>query len=98
MVPLGASWENGETFKICFSEMSAGDGGAEGGGHVLVISDASDRQELTIKVAGVVFRFQLRDELRLLPQQAVPVQVVEKLMLLHLGGSSCVWNHITTNQ
>lgn len=50
---------------------------------------------LTIKVTGVILGFQLWDKLCLLPQQAVPVQVVEKLMLLHLSGSSYTRNNAT---
>lgn len=44
---------------------------------------------LTVKVAGVLLRLQVRDELRLLPQQTVPVQIGEERVLLHLVRSSC---------
>lgn len=43
----------------------------------------------TVKVAGVVLGLQLGDELGLLPQQAVPVQLGEERVLLHLEGASC---------
>ena len=43
----------------------------------------------TVKVAGVVFRLQLGNELGFLPQQAVPVQVCEERVLLHLKSTSC---------
>lgn len=44
---------------------------------------------LTVKVAGVVLRLQLGDELSLLPQQPVPVQMEEEGMVLHLMCPSC---------
>ena len=43
----------------------------------------------TVEVTGVVLRLQLRDELGFLPQQAVPVQLCEERVLLHLKGTSC---------
>ena len=43
---------------------------------------------LTVKVAGVVLGLKLWDELGLLPQKAVPVQVVEELVVLHLTGAT----------
>lgn len=43
----------------------------------------------TVKVAGVVLRLQLRNELGFLPQQAVPVQVCKERVLLHLKGTAC---------
>ncbi len=46
-------------------------------------------QRRTVEVAGVVLRLQLRDELGLLSQQAVPVQLCEERVLLHLKGTSC---------
>lgn len=61
--------------------------------HALTIPEV-----LTVEVAGVVLGLQLRDKLRLLPEQAVPVQVVEELMLLHLSGSSCTWMEAHNNQ
>ena len=39
---------------------------------------------LTVEVAGVLFVLQRRDELRLLPQEAVPVDRLEENVLLHL--------------
>lgn len=39
---------------------------------------------LTVKVAGVFLRLQVRDELGFLPQQGVPVQLCEEGVLLHL--------------
>lgn len=44
---------------------------------------------LTVKVAGVILRLQLGDELSLLPQQPVPVQMEEEGMVLHLMCTSC---------
>lgn len=46
-------------------------------------------RRLTVKVAGVVLRLQLGNELSFLPQQAVPVQLCEERVLLHLKGTSC---------
>lgn len=51
--------------------------------------DAGREAELTVEVAGVVLGLQLRDELGFLPQQAVPVQVLEELVLLDLGRPAC---------
>lgn len=52
---------------------------------------------LTVKVAGVILRLQLGDELCLLPQQAVPVQTVKELMVLDLIRPSCLKIHIQSN-
>lgn len=51
--------------------------------------DVEREAELTVEVAGVVLGLQLRDELGFLPQQAVPVQVLEELVLLDLGRPAC---------
>lgn len=48
-------------------------------------------EEPTVKVAGVLLRFQVRDELGLLSQQTVPVQLCEERVLLHLKRSA--WWH-----
>ena len=42
----------------------------------------------TVEVAGVLLRLQVRDELGLLPQQAVPVHLQEERVLLHLEGAT----------
>ena len=52
-------------------------------------SESRSETRRTVKVAGVVLRLQLGDELGLLPQQAVPVQLGEERVLLHLEGASC---------
>lgn len=51
------------------------------------------RLSLTVKVACVVLRLQLRDELCLLSQQTVPVQTMKKLMVLDLVCTSCITTH-----
>ena len=50
---------------------------------------------LTVEVAGVVLGLKLRDELGLLPQKAVPVQMVEELVVLHLTGTTYRWSRST---
>lgn len=52
---------------------------------------------LTVKVAGVILRLQLGDELCLLPQQAVPVQTVKELMVLDLICPSYLKINIQSN-
>ncbi len=52
---------------------------------------------LTVKVAGVILRLQLGDELCLLPQQAVPVQTVKELVVLDLICPSYLKIHIQSN-
>lgn len=82
-------------FLLLFLEMSAG--GAEQ--RLARSARALTTPEvLTVEVAGVVLGLQLRDELGLLPEQAVPVQVVEELVLLHLGGASCACMEAHDNQ
>lgn len=44
---------------------------------------------LTVKVAGVVLGFKLRDELCLVSQESCPVQGQEEGVLFHLMGAPC---------
>ena len=48
----------------------------------------SCRDRLTVKVACVLLRLQLRNELSFLPQQAVPVQLSEERVLLHFNSTT----------
>lgn len=43
----------------------------------------------TVKVTGVLFSLQLRDEFSFLPQESVPVQTQEEQVHFYLGGSRC---------
>lgn len=43
----------------------------------------------TVKVASVILRLQLRNELCLLPQETVPVQISKKTVLFHLKRTPC---------
>lgn len=48
---------------------------------------------LTVEVAGVLLRLQMRDELGFLSEQTAPVQITEERMLLHLERSTCAQTH-----
>lgn len=43
---------------------------------------------LTVKVAGIIFRFQLRNKFSLLAKKSCPVQTSEERVLLHLTSTA----------
>ena len=57
--------------------------------------------ELTVEVAGVLLVLERWDELRLLPQQTVPINGHEEDVLLHLKQQSIIrmsWKRMARNQ
>lgn len=60
------------------------------------MNEMSPGSTLTVKITGVLLGLQVRNELGLLPQQAVPVHLGEEGVLLHL--KSTTWREGETDR